>query len=107
MLFSRADPTLSEDDEDEDEDGEGNEESKDPPALVKKDPDGGADAADVVKPDPDHEPAGPGEPRGRTPSHELHTFSTDELSRFKVRELKADVELLGGTYHFGSFMAFV
>lgn len=35
--------------------------------------------------------------RERTPSMELHTYSTEELSKFRKRELVADVELLAGT----------
>ena len=34
--------------------------------------------------------------RARTPSHELHTYTEDELATFKKRELLADTELLDG-----------
>lgn len=32
----------------------------------------------------------------RTPSHELHIYSADELAVFKKREMVADAELLDG-----------
>lgn len=34
--------------------------------------------------------------RARTPSHELHSYSEQELGTFKKRELLADAELLDG-----------
>lgn len=36
--------------------------------------------------------------RARTPSHELHSYSEQELGTFKKRELLADAELLDGAF---------
>ena len=36
--------------------------------------------------------------RARTPSHELRTYTEDELATFKRRELLADTELLDGQW---------
>ncbi|KAL0952089.1 hypothetical protein HGRIS_008725 [Hohenbuehelia grisea] len=68
------------DDDDEDEDEES-----------------GAQEADLegdVKEDPDAEPRVKAEKRARTPSHELHVYTEEELAQFKKRELTADTEVL-------------
>ena len=51
-----------------------------------------------VKPEPEAEE----QPKkkktsARTPSHELHMYSAEELAGFKKREMVADAELLDGT----------
>ena len=51
----------------------------------------------VVKPEPNDEAVPPPKKRARTPSYELHIYSVEELSRFKKKELLADVTLLDGT----------
>ncbi len=40
--------------------------------------------------------AGARKSRARTPSHELHSYTEQELGTFKKRELLADAELLDG-----------
>ncbi|EJC98646.1 uncharacterized protein FOMMEDRAFT_95979, partial [Fomitiporia mediterranea MF3/22] len=89
---------LEEDDEEE-EDGEGAAEARTEKA------EGEADAArpseeptsegeKIVKPEPTEETVPPPKKRARTPSFELHIYSVEELSRFKKKELLADVSLL-------------
>ena len=53
---------------------------------------------DVVKPEPNDEAVPPPKKRARTPSYELHIYSVEELSRFKKKELLADVSLLDGAF---------
>ena len=50
----------------------------------------------VVKPEPTEATIPPPKKRARTPSYELHIYSVEELSRFKKKELLADVSLLDG-----------
>ncbi|KAL5519615.1 SMC4 [Sanghuangporus vaninii] len=48
----------------------------------------------IVKPEPVEATIPPLKKRARTPSYELHIYSVEELSRFKKKELLADVSLL-------------
>ncbi|KAH8111883.1 RecF/RecN/SMC [Phellopilus nigrolimitatus] len=48
----------------------------------------------VVKPEPTEAAVPPPKKRARTPSHELHIYSVEELSRLRKKELLADVTLL-------------
>ncbi|KAJ6586845.1 RecF/RecN/SMC [Mycena vulgaris] len=70
-----------EDDEDEDEDGD----DEHPASPTEP-------AAKEI--DPENDAQGPKRTRARTPSSELHTYSAEELSRYKKRDLTTDVELL-------------
>ncbi|KAJ7209498.1 RecF/RecN/SMC [Mycena pura] len=80
--------TLEEidDDEDDGEDDDVDEENK-----TEQPGDSTADNEDVKMEDEEQEPK---PTRARTPSSELHTYSAEELSRFKKRDMIADVELL-------------
>ncbi|TFK70065.1 hypothetical protein BDN72DRAFT_839506 [Pluteus cervinus] len=85
--------TLEEiDDDDEDEDAEEDGEIQ---------AGGSGERMEATAPDGDGEPQVKAEPgqrpkvkRERTPSHELHIYSEQELSKFRKRELLADKELL-------------
>ncbi|KAF9469527.1 RecF/RecN/SMC N terminal domain-containing protein [Collybia nuda] len=70
----------------DDEDDEDEDEETSPPGEKSDQQD------DEVK----AEPGGPRKkkPRESTPANDFHTYSTDELSRFKKQELVADTELL-------------
>ncbi|KAJ7096401.1 RecF/RecN/SMC [Mycena epipterygia] len=74
-----------EDDDDDDDEEEDNGNRAEQPANVEP-----TANADEVK----AEDQGPKQTRARTPSFELHTYSADELSRFKKRDMITDVELL-------------
>ena len=56
------------------------------------------DQGSPVKPEPTEATVPPPKKRARTPSYELHIYSVEELSRFKKKELLADVSLLDGAY---------
>ena len=86
-LFLTQPSPISDDDEEEDDtvgnDGEAKaaDEAAGDDARVKEEP-----TDDVPPP----------KKRARTPSSELHVYTVDELSKFKKRELLADVTLLEG-----------
>ncbi|KAJ6609837.1 RecF/RecN/SMC [Mycena sp. CBHHK59/15] len=77
---------IDDDDEDEDEDMEDHDAQQ--PADIAEP---AADASEIKTGD-DDDPV-PKKPRADNPS-ELHTYSADELSRFKKRDMFTDVELL-------------
>lgn len=54
------------------------------------------DAEVPVKPEPTDDEVAPPKPT-RTPPHELHMYTVPELSKFKKKELLADVSWLEGT----------
>ncbi|KAJ7132829.1 RecF/RecN/SMC [Mycena crocata] len=79
------------DDEDEDEDNgaERHVDTTEPTAETNE-----VKAEDEVKPEDDDEEQGPKRNPVRTPSSELRTYSAEELSKFKKRDMITDVELL-------------
>lgn len=55
-------------------------------------------AENGVKPEPTDDAIPARKEREGTPPHELHIYSIEELSKFKKRELLADVTLLDGLW---------
>ena len=51
-----------------------------------------------VKPEPTEDSVPPAAKK-RQSSHELYMYNSDELARFKKKELLADVALLDGKYY--------
>lgn len=92
----------SEDDEDEDEEAEVTEKADDQGEAsvspseepVSDDQKEGA----IVKPEPKDDAIPPPKKRSRTPSHELHIYTSEELSQFRKKDLMADVVLHEGTF---------
>ncbi|KAJ7072399.1 RecF/RecN/SMC [Mycena amicta] len=76
---------IDDDDDEEGQDGEDDNKSEQPAGPAEPD-------AEHVKMETDAAEDAP--KRASTPSTELYTYSADELSRFKKRDMTADVELL-------------
>ncbi|KAJ7188350.1 RecF/RecN/SMC [Mycena filopes] len=81
LTLEEIDDDDDEDDED-DEDNAGEQSAEAPPAVHP----------DEVKAEAQDHPPKP--PREHTPSSNLHTYSAEELSKFKKRDMITDVELL-------------
>ncbi|KAJ6499379.1 RecF/RecN/SMC [Mycena sanguinolenta] len=82
--------TLEEiDDDDEDDDEEEGNGAEQPPESMEASP-----HTDEIKAEDEEQEPRPKRTRARTPSSELHTYSSDELSKFKKRDMITDVELL-------------
>ncbi|KAF7361982.1 Structural maintenance of chromosomes protein 4 [Mycena venus] len=80
--------TLEEIDDDDEDDNDDEDNATEQPADAM---DATAQTDEVKAEDQEQAPK---QPRARTPSSGLHTYSADELSKLKKREMIADVELL-------------